>query len=550
MAKQVPEMIVPMRFPYGGIMQLRGFEKQQPGTTRFGVNVRAFDQFAFRRRGGSRAGLARYIPQIVNTPSGTPNPSVIQEVTTITTMQGQPGAGAMQTSQSGRVVTLLAVQGGNVYYANAGDSSWSATNNNTPNSPPLNATGLVFSSVNVQKVFFADGANWCYYDPLLNTVSPWAATAGQLPGVTGSLHTPRLTWTWRGRTGVAGLVDDPENWFLSAVGNPFDWNYAGQVVVPGQLPSTTSTQAVAGENAPQGVIGDVVTGVLPYTDDVCIFFGDHTIWLMQGDPMMGGQISLVSNAIGGAWGVPACMDPYGNVYFFSNKTGIYSLVPGNQPVRISQGIEQILANIDTGSNSIRMIWNDRFQGLHVFVTPLAAASATTHFFWEQRVNAWWEDQFANPNHSPLVCCTLDGNTPGDRVPLIGSWDGYVRAISPTATTDDGTAIASSVLLGPLNTEQLDEMMLTELQGVFGESSSSINYAVFIGTTAEAAYNNYLAGNAVLSGVCQSGRNLTQMIRRAAHAVYISVSSSNPWAMEEFRLRVATMGKIRRRGYQA
>ena len=109
--------------------------------------------------------------------------------------------------------------------------------------------------MNIQKVWFADGTNWCYYDPTTNAVSTWTANFGALPGVIGSLNTPRLICTWRGRTVLSGLIDDPENWFMSAVGDPTDWDYAGQILTPGSMASTTPTQAVAGENAPQGTAG-------------------------------------------------------------------------------------------------------------------------------------------------------------------------------------------------------------------------------------------------------------------------------------------------------
>src|SRR6202020_709199 len=111
-----------------------------------------------------------------------------------------------------------------------------------------------------------------------------------------------------------------------------------------------ATAAVAGNNSTVGVVGDVVTALIPYSDDLLIFGGDHTIYIMTGDPAAGGQIDLVSDAIGMAFGIPWCKDPYGTVYFFSNRTGIYTLVPGQAPVRISQNIEQILFGIDTGTN--------------------------------------------------------------------------------------------------------------------------------------------------------------------------------------------------------
>lgn len=527
------EQLKDLHFPKAGIDLSKGFN-QQPNrpvfnneyarSTPVGVNVRGFAAQTGRLRGGSRSGLVKYLS---TQPGGAT--WVTQGLSTIVTDNGV----SMQLNQSGRVVTLVAVSQGNVYSAQPGATSWTLATNNTGENPPLNASGVVYSAANNQKLWFADGVNYAYYDPSINTVQPWLSSQGTLP-VDSANNTPRLICTWRGRTVLSGLILDPQNWFMSAVSDPTKWNYFTVAISP--------TQAVAGNNSPLGFVGDVVTTLIPYTDDILIFGGDHTIWMLQGDPMAGGQIDLVSDIIGMAWGTPWCKDPYGNIYFVSNKTGIYSLVPGQQPQRISQGIEQLLATINTGLNAINLVWDDRFQGLHVFVTPLAAPAAATHFFFEQRSGAWWTDQFGNNNHNPLCTCTFDGNLPTDRVALIGSWDGYVRAISPTATDDDGTAINSQVLIGPLLTPNFDELLMKDLQAILGEGSSSITYSVYMASTAEKA----LSSSPISTGTLSPGRGITFPIRRAGHAIYVGLSSSSPWSMESIRVRIAGQGKVRRR----
>jgi hypothetical protein len=274
-------------------------------------------------------------------------------------------------------------------------------------------------------------------------------------------------------------------------------------------------------------VGDVVTGFIPYTDDVAIIGCDHQIWMMNGDPMNGGQLDVITKSIGMAWGRAWEMDPYGNIYFLSNRTGIYSLIPGQQPQRISQQIEQPLAAYNTGATTARLIWDDRFQGLHVLLSQTAGVLPTTHFFWESRTGAWWTDVFNNNNHNPLCCCTFDGNDPQDRAPLIGSWDGYVRTFDPTATTDDGTVIQSSVVLGPILTNDLDDMLLKDLQAIMGASSGNVQYAVYVGDTAEQA----LASTPVATGTWVAGRNPLSMVRRNGYAIYIKLTGSGQWSME-------------------
>lgn len=440
---------------------------------------------------------------------------------------------ASQASQSGRIVSLVAVQQGNVYVSPPGAAAWTPATNTTGKT--LITSGVVRSTANNQKLWFADGKNYLYYDPSSNNVLAWSASAGQLP-VDSAGNTPRLICTWRGRMVLSGLLLDGQNWFMSAVGDPTNWNYFPFPVV--------TTQAVAGNNSPLGSVGDVITSLIPYSDDVLIFGGDHTIWMLRGDPMAGGQINLVSDIIGMAWGSPWCKGPDGTLYFFTNKTGIYTMTPGSPPVRFSQPIEQLISNIDTGANIIRLQWDDLWQGLHVYITPAAAASSATHLFWEQRTGAWWTDVFTNPSFNPLCCCTFDGNTTADRHCLIGSWDGYVRTMTPTAYNDDGYAIQSGVLIGPLVTKDFDDIMLKDIQGILASGSQNVQYAVYVGSTPEIA----IGVSPARSGTFSAGRNLTDSVRRAGHAIWVLLTGIDVWAMEAIRCQVTLRGKVRRRGH--
>lgn len=534
----MPDETKDLHFPKAGLDRALGFAAQpnRPAafgeyarTTYLGRNVRAFEPGTSRTRGGSRMGLAKWIPVQV---AGTV--WVIQELAVLSsTAYSSPGAAVPQPSQAGRVVTLVAVSQGNVFAAGPGDTTWAAATNATGETPALNLSGVMFSAVNNQKLFFADGINYCYYDPQTNTVYPWIATAGELP-VDDENNTPRLICTWRGRTVLSGLLRDPTNIFMSAVADPFDFDYSP--------PAVNSGQAIALNLAPQGLLADTVTCLIAYSDDVLIVGGDHTIWLFKGDPMNAGQIDLVTDSIGMAFGMPWCRDPEGAVWFFSNRTGIFQLIPGQQPIRVSQQIESLLQPINTGENSIRLLWDDRFQGLHVFITSLITPTETTHYFYEKRAGAWWQDTFGNTDHDPLTCCTLDGNEPDDRVPLIGCWDGYVRFVSTSADDDDGTPIESEVWIGPLLTAGMDELMLKELQGLLGSAAEDVEYEIYTGDSAEAA----LASEPFSSGTLSAGRGTTDPHRASGHAIYVRLFSERPWSMEQIRVVLRGHGKVRRR----
>lgn len=441
--------------------------------------------------------------------------------------------GGMELSQSGRVVALVAVCQGTVKVAKPGDTTWTTPTNNTGETPALNYTGLVYSAPNQQKLFFVDGINYAYYNPATNSVEPWIATAGTLPTDTDA-NNARLICTWRGRTVLSGLLKDPQNVFMSRVSDPFDFDYAPV--------SPSPADAVAFNASDFGLVGDAVTALIPFSDDVMVIGCDHSIYLMRGDPAAGGQLDLVTRTIGIAWGEAWTQGPDGTIYFMSNRCGIYALTPGAMPVRISQSIEPLLQELNMGGNIFRLAWNDRSQSLHVFVTWVDEPRDTDHFTWEQRTQAWWIDRFSNKNHNPLCCVVFDGNSPDDRQLLLGCWDGYVRKMDPVATDDDGSPIESEVWLGPILTKDFDSILLKDLQGVLGEDSGEVTYSVHVGDTAEQA----LASDAWATGTLAGGRNFNDPIRGSGHAIYVKLSSTSQWAMEAIRLRVATQGKMRRR----
>lgn len=529
-----------LHFPKAGIDRSRGFafqpSRQVAGeeyarTTPIGVNVRAYEQAGNRRRGGSRCGLSKYL---------TTRPGDIKWITQhlgvmVSTGTTGPGGQAVQLSNSGRVVSLVAVARGNVYSTVPEGTAWTAATNATGETPPLNSSGLIRSAANNQRLYFVDGTNYRYWNPNTNTVNTWTTTAGSLP-IDSQNNKAQLICTWRGRTVLSGLLRDPHNWFMSRISDPHDFLY--------QSGANDSAQAIAGNNAPMGLIGDVVNTLIPYSDDVLIFGCDSSVWTMRGDPYSGGQLDLVSPSTGMAWGRPHCTDDAGVLYFFGNRGGVYAMDPrgGMKPVRISQSIEQLSSDVNTGTHNIIMEWDDTFQELHVWITKLASAAPATHYAWEKRTNAWWQDVYQNKNHNPLVSCVIDGNRPGDRAVLIGSWDGYVRKIDPAAVTDDGYDIESEVLIGPLTTKNYDEIVTDELQPVMGEDSGDVAAELLLGKSAESA----LAAEPVEVGTFEAGRNTVFPIRAAGHAIYCRLTASVPWAMEQFRFRVQPTGAVRRR----
>ena len=392
---------------------------------------------------------------------------------------------------------------------------------------------VVFSAQDGTNMYFVDGSTYNYYNSLTGQMQPWTPTFGTMP-IDQSGARCKLITMWRGRIVMSGLLKDPNNWFMSAINDPFDFNYG---------PATpTQTQAVAGNASDTGLTGDVITALIPYGDDTMIFGCAQSIWQMTGDPAAGGQFDVISHTLGIAYGRAWAIDLYGQIYFMGNKSGIFKMTPGALPVRISSQIERRLENIDFTQNLVRMAWDVTNQGLWVFITPCAVGSPTINYFFEDRVSAWWPVVFANPLHNPLAVNAFDGDNPQQRVILIGGRDGRLHAISNTATLDDQTPIQWSVTIGPVMTHDLDDVLFKAMQATMGQTSSPVNYDIYIGRSAEQA----LASTSIWSGTWQPGRNPVSYVRRSGIALYIKVSGTQPAAFEKITATFQPTGKIRRR----
>ncbi len=451
-----------------------------------------------------------------------------------------PGVGNADVSITNynRQVTLVGVSAGNV--AVAYNRSWSIV---------VNGVGALDSSVqvirsdsNLGNLYFADGVNWKYYHPATNAVLPWTASAGTLPVDTAG-NKPRLIATWNGRTVLSGLPYDPQNWFMSASGDPTNFDYN---------PSpTVETQAVAGNNSPAGHVGDVITALIPYNDDVLIFGGDHTIWQMTGDPMAGGRIDRISDITGIAWGNAWCKTPNGGIYFFGSRGSVYYLnfsavaaAEGQQLNRVSQAIDQELSQLNMGAVVVRMAYEDRWQGLNVFISALDG-SASTHYYYDEQTQSWWSDQYANNAHNPFCVLVFDGDAPDDRNVLLGDQDGWVRQFSDSALDDDGTIISSSVLVGPNGFKGGWEYMLNDLQADIDLTGGSVNWGIKPGFSAQTA----LQAPLLFSGTFGVGRNHSQAVRAAGIACYVQFTravSELPWAIESLRGKITIYPHTRQR----
>lgn len=504
-------------WPFSGLDLGRSYQGQAHGTTVDCLNVVNIDPATGRSRGAKRAGTSKYL-------AAQHTAARVQDIIASIVSQQVASSG---TAHQVRTIKGVAVAGGNIKTFTGGSFS-----------TPTNGSGaldsdapVIFSALHFGDVYFCDGEAYKVLDISAGSVATWSAsTAGTIPA-NGSYRC-RLIENWRNRIALAGLRGDEHNLFLSALDDPFDFDYT---------PSPErKTQAVAGNEHAFGKCPDIINSLCALSDDILLGGCDHTLWVLRGDPMYGGVWDNVSRHVGMAFGRPWDRLPDGSVLFFGSRGGIFRLSPsGGEPQELtSTRLKERLADVDLDTTSIRLAWDDRFQHLHVFLTPLTSSTATTHYTWDARNDAWLPFSFADTDHNPTAVYVFDGDDSDDRVILLGGHDGYIRQLDAAADDDDGEAINAYVLLGPIQGKGGETLRLEELELVLGENSDAVTVTVLPAATAEAAHDATAKFTFTASA---AGRNRIRRPRTRGAAQYIKLAQTavdTHFSFEQLRLRTS------------
>lgn len=450
-----------------------------------------------------------------------------------------------QTDSAFRTQQLVGVSGGNIV-----NFSTSALGAPTNGLGALDSTARYVQSATLfEKVYFVDGINNKVWSPDDGssigtddgTVTEWLGTK------TGSFVPKRcrLIAQWRGRMVLAGDPEDPQNWHMSAVEDPNDFNNAPDI--------PNARQAISGVNARAGRCPDIINCIIPYSDDLLLFGGDKSIWRMTGDPMAGGQFDQISDETGIAFGKPYTMDPNGVLYFYGTRGSVYRWVPGEAtPDRLSlYSIDRRLQDIDQSTYFIRMAWSVRDEGLHVFQCPYNEGSpggtAVQHWFWESKTESWWEDQFASTGVQPTAVMIIDGDQASDRRILLGGEDGRVRYFDSAATDDDSnettSAIDSYVTIGPLVPRHTEGQVIYQHPEVWLANDLGGAHLTMLGGD-EPEDLDLLAERPL-----GPGRNGPMLIQARADQLYIrlrNAAAGERWAFEKAAMQIAGGGQRRKR----
>lgn len=438
---------------------------------------------------------------------------------------------------------ILYAQGGHLYVGNQTDGFTMVDESGI--TAPAYGMGNELSIVQAGRYWWiVDGVN------ALRRVNIDTAVLDE-PGPTTAAAIPtnaRLLALYRGRLFHARIGTDPYNYYASFSGDFLNYDASDD----------TQDGSFAGNNTQQaGLLGDILTAMIPYGDVSMVMGMSNSIAVMRGDPKAGGSIDTLSREIGivrpNAW----ARSPDGSLFFMArdglykisgeatSRLDLYGGIASATPAAISRGrLDETLGAINHNTTKVMMSWDPGEQGLKIYLMPLDNTQPTISVFWEQRKDAYWRDVIA-PGVGPTACALV--NAPDQQFVLLGCWDGFLRQLSPTALSDDGAAITSFVDYPPQQFQgPMVDAKIVQSRYLFADNGSNFaaSYSLRVANDPVTALNATTSYQQFLSEGGYEG--LDRHRQRGACAILrISNNQLNKaWAIEKTTLMVAPSGRVR------
>jgi hypothetical protein len=383
------------------------------------------------------------------------------------------------------------------------------------------------------------------FDPVASTISILQAgtddASGTITGTPGAIlgQVPTgcpLCCTFRDRLVLAGAPVAPHAFYMSRNGNPLDWYYNPvQAATDGGRPVGGTTDGTH--------LTQAITALITHTDDYLIVGCVSSMWMLQGDLALGGQIINLSHSVGcvgpNAW----CNGPQGEVIFLS-RDGLYALTTANQivgstwtiyPAPISrEKLPQELLNLDSNTQ-VTMTYDPWHRGVHIFLS--SSGGSSKHWWFDWAGKGFWPVELPNANFDPQCAWNYHADSPMDCGVLLGARNGYVYRFDYSAPTDDGIAFDNYVFFGPIDMGgPVLHGTLHEILATLGLKSGKVTWTTMVGHGAEATLQSLLQRTGVFAF---PGRQMTARPRLKGNCAYIKLDNSaddtQHWALERLAI---------------
>lgn len=374
-------------------------------------------------------------------------------------------------------------------------------------------------------------ARLLHYTPLSNA----------LDQATGSPTACELITTYRDALLLAGKRGEGGEWHLSKRGA----SHADLIGSTAWTADTSVTSYVLGSTSEAGRIGEPITALMRHSDDYMLFGCHSSIWILRGDPNIGGTIDVLDPRHGVITASAHCRGP-GSSSFFLALDGLYAIPYGGQqePIPLSKKLPQELRYINLGQNRVFLAYDVVHEGIIIAVTRIDGGQGT-YFFYDMDTQGFFPMRF--PTHcEPTFLHYYSADAPGQRAILFGGRDGYIRQFDDfgRSQSDDGVDWTSRMVLGPilLAPSGYADGMLREVIPQTAVGSGDVTMFVQVGNNAETA-REAVERNGFTA---RAGLQLTWTPQLRGNACYIGFEKTGgtSWAMEKTTIVREPLGKLR------
>jgi len=348
---------------------------------------------------------------------------------------------------------------------------------------------------------------------------------------------------------LSGNTKSPTQWYMSMVGNP--WKFLYDPTNDGPL------SAVSFSNTRVGEVGDIITALIPYKDDLLIFGGANSIWMLVGDPLAGGQLAQVTEATGIYGPKSWCIDNNNNLYFLGSD-GLYKMpVSANftPPENISAVVLPNLVSdwaLNKALHRVTMTFDPLNYG--ILISRVDVTSGVNSNYWFDLVTGGFYPESYPAEDAPysmLYYPALDSNY---KSLLIGCKDGYIRKFDVDSKSDNvgSTSEAITSYVGML--EQLAEDdntfgKLEKVSSVISLDSDAVAWSAYRGKDAESVLSQMQLGDTPFITGSWTGTGKQDWNRVRLRGVWAGLKLGNTikdksWTVEKLMADIMPAGKGR------
>ena len=284
-----------------------------------------------------------------------------------------------------------------------------------------------------------------------------------------------------GRIVMAGLKTSRTNWFMSRIGDAYDWTFVSD--------DASSAQA-GGTSTAFGKLGEPISALFPFGDSGLMMAGPSTLTYLTADPVMSGaQFIRMSNSVGVISPDSWCQGPEKTCYIVSTD-GVYMIQPNSFNIQRGQGVsagrlDNFFATVPDKDVDIRLAFDPSRMMILMFINREADPVGLTHYQYHIPTTSWWQIKTNDPRLDVMKTYCNYRAYSGEQVGLwIGMKSGRIAsqpttgvvAVDGSGSADplkasgdnspiesDGYAFSSRLAWSPINSGLSNQrMLMTEL----------------------------------------------------------------------------------------